>query len=260
MSEREAALSAMRSHFQDRDGHGLAMNDKTFSRYLRARSYDIHKATELLENTLIWRKDFGLKEMQDWTVISTENSTGKMYVRGKDKEGRPLIIMRPKYENTNDHDGNMKHLVYNLERAVACMVDTAADDKVTLLIDYDGYSLRNAPPLKTSMETLRVLQDHYPERLNKIFMIRPPWIFYAAFSLVSPFIDPVTAAKIVMLQASAEDARDRLLQDIEAEVLESSLGGQDDRPFDSSLYLQSELEHCFHAVLTNQQHADREGK
>ncbi|CAM9127627.1 unnamed protein product, partial [Ectocarpus fasciculatus] len=219
------------------------MSDKTFSRYLRARNYDLAKATEMLENTLRWREEFGLVDMKEkWMdQVASENASGKTYVRGRDKQGRPLLYMRPRHENTFEHDGNIKHLVYNLERSVACMTDSAEDDKICLLLDFDGYSMRNAPPMKTSRETLDILQNHYPERLHRAYCLRPPWIFSATFKMISPFIDPVTAQKIVMLRTTPELMTARLLEDIEAQLLETDLGGQDDRLFESSKYLAAEM-------------------
>lgn len=99
-----------------------------------------------------------------------------MYVRGFDRDGHVIIYMRPKYENTNNHDGNLKHLVYNLERAIAAVHYRGEGvEKIILLIDYDGYSLMNAPPMKTSTETLNILQNHYPERLYRAYCVQPPW-------------------------------------------------------------------------------------
>lgn len=47
-------------------------------------------------------------------VIAKENSTGKVYVSGFDRQGRPILVMRPRKENTHDHDGNIKHTVYQV--------------------------------------------------------------------------------------------------------------------------------------------------
>lgn len=250
MVDHGEALEAMKNHFEGRAGFGMPMDDRTYLRYLRARNFDVAKSTEMLDNTLKWREEFGLLEMRDkWMgQVASENASGKTYVRGRDKAGRPLLYMKPRHENTFEHDGNIKHLVYNLERAVACMNDNA-DDKVCLLIDFNGYSMRNAPPMQTSMATLNILQNHYPERLHRAYLLRPPWIFSATFSLVSPFIDPVTAQKIVMLRTSESEMTARLLEDIDIENLEADFGGIDNREFDSSRYLSSELSLCFRTVL-----------
>lgn len=250
MASQDDALRSMKAHFEGRDGFGMSMGDATMWRYLRARNFDVAKATEMLESTLKWREDFGLVEMMEkWmNQVASENASGKAYVRGYDRCGRPLLYMRPRHENTYQHDGNIKHLVYNLERAVACMKD-GTDGKVCLLLDFNGYSLRNAPPMQTSMETLNILQSHYPERLHKAYFLRPPWIFSASFSLISPFIDPVTSEKIVMLRTTQEEMTARLVDDIEADVLETDLGGNDNREFESTKYLASDLAECYKTVL-----------
>ncbi|CAM9683058.1 unnamed protein product [Phaeothamnion confervicola] len=89
-------------------------------------------------------------------IIKRENSTGKIYVRGTDLLGRPVMYMRPREENTSDHAGNILHLVYQMERARSVLQERhGGHGKMALVIDYGGYSLRNAPPMKTSRETLQ---------------------------------------------------------------------------------------------------------
>jgi hypothetical protein len=176
--------------------------------------------------------------------MQKENETGKAYVRGKDKQNRPIVWMKPKFENTYDHDGNIKHLVYNLERAISCGEANGYEDgKICLVIDFDGYSLMNAPPMKTSVETLSILQNHYPERLAKAYLVRPPWIFHTFYSLISPLIDTVTREKVVMLSSKKHAT---LVENIEDCYLEDTVGGQDNRAFESALYLDTkDLSVCY---------------
>lgn len=50
--------------------------------------------------------------------------------------------------------------------------------------------------LMCSMETLKIFQNHYPERLKHAYLMFSPWFFSATWKVLSPFIDAVTKAKI----------------------------------------------------------------
>ena len=108
--DEKTALEKMRKTFTETDSNGFPFSDATFLRYLRARSFDVTKSSAMLAATVKWRKDFGICDMhsKSWEdVLAKENSSGKMYVRGISREGHPILYMKPKMENTFDHDGNM---------------------------------------------------------------------------------------------------------------------------------------------------------
>ncbi|CAN0148035.1 unnamed protein product, partial [Hapterophycus canaliculatus] len=140
-------------------------------------------------------------------VMRKENSTGKMYLSGHDKHGRPVLVMRPRCENTVDHNGNIKHLVYQLERARAILQKTSGGlGKVCVVIDYVGFTVRNSPAIKTSMATLHILQNHYPETLGQAFFVSPPFVFKGFWKVIYPFIDKDTKEKFVFVSGSAKSA------------------------------------------------------
>lgn len=68
--------------------------------------------------------------------------------------------------------------------------------KMTWLLDMHGYSRKYSPPLKVSMQTIHVLQNHYPERLGKALVCRAPTLFQFFYRTLAPFIDPVTKEKV----------------------------------------------------------------
>lgn len=217
------------------------------------RNFKVKKSVKLLHETLEWRKSFGLADLHAgaWKdVIAVENATGKSYTRGFDKEGHVLIYMSPSKENTHDHDGNMKHLVYTMERAIAIMKHTTGSEKLALVIDYTGYTMAHAPTMKASKETLTILQNHYPERLFRAYCVRPPYIFHTFLGLVSPFIDSVTKKKICLLKSSAMDKPDNQFHtEIDRALLETAVGGEDARPFVSATYLSGPFELDYKAIL-----------
>ena len=137
-------MAAMRKHFDGRDGFGMEMGDSTLRRYLVARKFEIEKAIEMLEKTLKWREKIGVKDMmQNWMGdMATECATGKIVIRGYDHEGRVLVQAQPKYENTlGQHDANIRHFVFQLEKAVACMPE--GQEKWLLVTDFDSKWLYN---------------------------------------------------------------------------------------------------------------------
>ena len=50
------------------------------------------------------------------------------------------------------------NLVYHLERAVAAVGDSGPDGKWLIIIDFNGYSMFNAPPLESTRHTIKILQ------------------------------------------------------------------------------------------------------
>lgn len=221
------------------DDPAFPIDDACCRRYLRAREWDLAKATKMLEETVAWRKDFGVASLVEdkFPTLELECATGKTYVSpGVDRAGRTTVIMRSRHENTHDHDGNVANLVYHLERAVK-KTTAGPEEKWNLMIDFEGYSLRNAPPMKTSKATLKAVQDYYPERLHKAYLVDAPWIFNAFFKLISPFIDPVTKAKIVFVKGTPEQRAKVLAGEYDLAEVEAALGGTSDFVYDAATYL-----------------------
>ena len=68
-----------------------------------------------------------------------------------------------------------------------------------------------------------ISQDHYPERLGKLYIINAPWGFSGAFNLIKGFLDPVTVAKIHVLGSGYQS---EILGQIPAENLPKEFGGK----------------------------------
>jgi hypothetical protein len=212
---------------------------------------------------LTWRKEFGVDVIvKCFTVANTEhdtkdhvdmrniliqeNKTGKIYTRGYDSEGRALFYMTPARENTNNELNNMRHLVWNLEKAIACTARQSVQigaskkplEKINLMIDYDAFKLSNAPPMSTTKYTLEILQKHYPERMKHAYLLHPPLVFRAFWTLIKSFVDPITKEKIVF--CSGIEGRSKLTNNVTTkDKLEARSYGSDPniRDFDSSEFL-----------------------
>jgi hypothetical protein len=119
----------------------------------------------MLAATIAWRSEFKPEAVTASDVMMM-GCTGKIYVQGQDRQGRPIIVMRPGrnasdasahrplsssppppllalhlppdsaapgYENAPGHPDNFKNLAYTLERA--CAIGGAS--KFAILLDFD---------------------------------------------------------------------------------------------------------------------------
>jgi len=234
-------------------------DDAMVVRHLRAEDGNVDKAIAKLRAALEWRADFGVHDLihcmehdgnhtnELAEIMKTENETGKIYVRGFDVDGRAFMYMRPGRENTMNEINNMRHLVWNLEKAIACTARQSVQvhgegseplEKINLLIDYDGFKLRDSPPLSTSKYTLDILQKHYPERMYRAYVLNPPLVFKTFWAIIKPFVDPTTKEKIVFCHGKTGMEKLRAAAGDNADKLEPVAGGKVPvRDFNSDEYL-----------------------
>ena len=226
-------------------------------RHLRAENGNVQQAIHKLKAALQWRQDFDVDqvlsnslEMQQ--LMARENATGKIYVRGYDKQGHAMLYMRPARENCGHVlDGNMKHLVWSMEKAIACTRKRSLElgspvplEKMILIIDYDGFRLRDSPPMATSKYTLDILQKHYPERMHRAYVVHPPLVFSSFWAIVKNFIDAATKEKIVFCNHKTIHKLQEVAESVSK--LEDCAGGDGSaREFNSQEYLSLPFDVCF---------------
>ena len=235
-----------------RDGYSVDdfTDDKMMKRYYAASKGDMDKALAALKDTIEWRSNENINqysslfsrkqtdEMQDLAnTIRFENATGKAYVRGYTHDGHATLVLHPSRENSSAGKDSIKHLVYNLERAIACSQRRSLNtvDSLNIIICFEGYTMSNAPSLATTKETISILQNHYPERLKNCYMVNTPSVFSFLWSIAKPFIDPVTRSKIVFIRG--EKARETLSEIYDLDQVEEIANGRATRGFNSDEYL-----------------------
>ena len=60
-------------------------------------------------------------------------------------------------------------------------------------------SFWHSTPLAVTRQPLDIFTRMYPERLHRAIIVDAPGAFQVVWKLISPFIDPVTAAKITFM-------------------------------------------------------------
>lgn len=140
-------------------------------RYLRATKWNQREAEKRLLDTLTWRREYGVEDVLTWEHISPENETGKQFLVGFDKEGRPCHYLNPGRQNTDYSQRQNQHFIFMLERVIELM--PAGVETIALLINFKQSKSRKytAPGIGQGREVLNMLQTHYPERLGKALII-----------------------------------------------------------------------------------------
>ncbi|KAI9061138.1 CRAL/TRIO domain-containing protein [Trametes sanguinea] len=162
-------------------------------RFIRAVKWaSAQAAIKRLEDTLKWRREYGLYDLITASYVEPEAVTGKMVIWGYDADNRPAIYLRPSRQNTEESIRQVHYVVWALERLTELMgpgVETLA-----LMVDFADRA-RN-PSLGQSKRVLDILQTHYPERLGRALVVNVPFLVNAFFKLITPFIDPLTRPKL----------------------------------------------------------------
>ncbi|PAN45287.1 hypothetical protein PAHAL_9G107700 [Panicum hallii] len=204
------------------------------ARYLEARNWNVAKARKMLEESLKWRAAYRPEDIR-WPEVSVEAETGKMYRASfQDRERRTVIVMAPAKQNTSVHEGQIRFLVYTLENAVLNLPE--GQEKMVWLIDFTGWTMANAVPIKTARETANILQNHYPERLAVALLFNPPKVFEAFWKVIKYFLDPRSIEKVKFVYLKDEESMKVMHKYIDPKVLPVEFGGKNDVVYNHEEY------------------------
>ncbi|KAF8897120.1 CRAL-TRIO domain-containing protein [Infundibulicybe gibba] len=214
------------------------MDDATLLRFLRARKFDVAKAKEMLLAAEQWRKDFEVDEIVKSFNFEEKVEVDKyypQYYHKTDKDGRPVYIeqlgkldIKALYATTTQKR-LLQRLVLEYEKSVtqrlpACSAASGHPVETSCtILDLNNVSLSNFYRVKDYvMQAASIGQDRYPESMGKFYIINAPWAFSAVWSIIKPWLDEVTVAKIAILGSGYKET---LLAQIPAENLPKEFGG-----------------------------------
>ena len=183
-----------------------------------------------------WRAEFKPHEITA-TEMKTEIEMGKIYIPGFDKYGRPIVVMKPSKETgASSYETQLRFLVYMLERASNLMSEGV--HQLIWLIDFSDFSTSGAPPISQCIETLKILANHFPERLAHCFFMDTPWLFKFFWATISTFVNQKTADKVVIVtnSASKQDKQQTMSKYFDLDFLEKGFGGESEYIYDSNEY------------------------
>ncbi|KAH7288025.1 hypothetical protein KP509_31G008100 [Ceratopteris richardii] len=180
------------------------------------------QSVKLLVQHLKWKRSFmplGYIKEED---ISKELRRNQIMLQGQDKFGCSVVILLTARHAAYERDlEEIKRLfVYTFDKAAAS--NSNGQTKFVIIGDLQGYGLKNMD-IRGYLSVLEILQNQYPERLRKLFLVHMPLLFWTAWRMVSPFVDKVTRDKIVFVDNNF--VKETLTKEIDEEFLPSEYGG-----------------------------------
>lgn len=194
----------------------------TAARYLRGYKDDLKAAKYMLAThqyrCLLHTDGLGTNE-DTYHTVWTELKKRNMFiatVSDGDDPPSPVLILRKKGEGfeKQDFEDYRRSFFFTLDCIAKIADQQLAIDDVLLsqtgrwvvVLDMDGYSSKNSPPWSVTIETLRIFENHFPERAKRLIILDAPFAFSMLWKMVKPIMHPVTREKFVFISRSIGEA------------------------------------------------------
>ncbi|KAJ5082390.1 hypothetical protein N7532_011433 [Penicillium argentinense] len=192
--------------------------DSLLLRFLRARKWDVGKAFSMLATNILWRKQMEVdddilpkgelhaleqsrndklsaKEKKEGHDFIHQLKTGKSFLHGFDRQGRPVNYVRvkihkPGAQSEETLERYIVHVIESTRLIVVPPIETG-----TIVFDMTGFGLSNMEyqPVKF---IIKCFEANYPESLGQLLIHNAPWIFSGIWKLIHGWMDPVVASKV----------------------------------------------------------------
>ncbi|KAH9879841.1 hypothetical protein J1614_001865 [Plenodomus biglobosus] len=205
-------------------------DDETMLRYLRARRFVPQEAFKQFKTTEDWRKENKLSDIFNNIEVDEYEQTRRLYPQWlgrRDKRGIPLFLFEVAPLNSKNISAYEKDLAKSkttipnvatknvrlfalyesLTRFVTpfCSMVPRSHPETPIsqsnnIVDISGVGLKQFWNLKGHMQDASVLATaHYPETLDRIFIVGAPSFFPTVWGWVKRWFDPITVSKIFIL-------------------------------------------------------------
>ncbi|OIT05548.1 PREDICTED: random slug protein 5-like isoform X1 [Nicotiana attenuata] len=222
--EEKNKICLMRALVEKQDPSSKEVDDYEIRRFLRARELDVDKASAMLLKCLKWKKNIAPNGTISASEAPNEIAHNKMFMQGVDKQGRPIAVIlgaRHFHNKLGGPDELKRFVVLALDKL--CSRTSPGREKFVAIVDLQGFGYANSDA-RAYIGALSILQDCYPERLEKILGVHIPYLFWTLWKIISPFIDNKTKKKIIFVENKR--LMTTLLQDIDESQIPEIYGGK----------------------------------
>ncbi|KAJ7524434.1 hypothetical protein O6H91_17G005000 [Diphasiastrum complanatum] len=221
----DSVLQSLQEAVHRKGGNLKNVDDKILLRFLQSKNQNVDEAARKFITYQKWRKSFLPLGYVPESTIESELRLKQSYLQGQDKKGHPVLVtFASKHEaNKGDPEEYKRFLVYSFEKTLASAPEGV--DKFVQIVDLKHLGFKNLDSA-AFIAAFQILQDYYPDTLEKAFMINVPFIFYGLWKIVSPFLEEATRERIIFVDGNK--VKETLLNQIDIDQLPVIYGGKTD--------------------------------
>lgn len=182
------------------------LSDATYLRFSRARKADVAKSAELLKKAIEWRKVAKPYAIDEEEVRETASHL-HIVCGGRCKEGCPIIVLSVVEPEGLTMEARKRFLMFMLEET-----ERKGYDRITWILtwghmakDKEKREDKDPDAKKNRKEAMQLMQDYYPERMNRILFFHPPFLIRLMLPMMKMTIVSVTSGKIHNIGSKVKD-------------------------------------------------------
>ena len=189
-------VKAVREALGAAGGEGWVTED-CIHRYLRAENGKPALAAERIHATLAWRRDSQPDNVECTECLKDHRSHDARFI-GSDRHGRPCIYSCFAASKAREPKALLAHFISLLEACIQKMPGHV--ETLIWLVDFTGFSVKEAMDPRFSINLVQLLQAHYPERMACIICLGAPKAFSGLWSAVKSLMKENTRRKIMFVK------------------------------------------------------------
>lgn len=166
----------------------------TVRRFAVADNGDAKKAAKRMRDTMQWRRQTRPERVFCRACVGKDLAAHYMFHAGYDRVGRPIVYSDIGLARAKDAKSNVEHCVQVLE-GLEPFLRPPPLDKYIWICDFHGFTIFDTNP-RLAVSCVKLLSNHYPERMGQMIFIGAPTIFAGLYALCCRVADPVTVGKM----------------------------------------------------------------
>eukprot|EP01023_Acetabularia_acetabulum_P043578 TRINITY_DN4355_c0_g1_i1.p1 TRINITY_DN4355_c0_g1~~TRINITY_DN4355_c0_g1_i1.p1 ORF type:complete len:313 (-),score=26.03 TRINITY_DN4355_c0_g1_i1:196-1134(-) len=220
-------------------------SDYDLMRFLKARGWDVQKASEQYIAMIEWREGQNVDQLRSQGYSYPELPQVKQFYphfyHKIDRFGRPLYIERLGMLQTSQllkvttMDRFITYHIWcweRLKRDKFTICSELAGKPIftsCIILDLKGVGLKHFTPTvqRFIRKITKIDSSYYPEHLGQMFIINTPAVFKTMWRVVEPWLDPATRQKIRVL---GKNYLEDLQEIISIDDIPDFLGGKSAHP------------------------------